>query len=109
MTSRRWRCCQSPQHARRGGPAAPVVLAAVVSCVGGIGGGSILAPILIELGRQAAEVAPAVLASTCPDPVTAPGSADSARDARPGHCHWRPVPVVWPGLTASVLDSVATV
>lgn len=58
MTSPRWRCCQSPQHARRGGPAAPVVLAAVVSCVGGIGGGSILAPIPIESGRQPAKVRP---------------------------------------------------
>jgi uncharacterized membrane protein YfcA len=38
-----------------------------VGCVGGIygiGGGSILAPILIGPGRKAAEVAPAALAST---------------------------------------------
>jgi uncharacterized protein len=44
-----------------------VVLAAVVGCVGGIygiGGGSILAPILIGSGRRPAEVAPAALAST---------------------------------------------
>jgi uncharacterized protein len=44
-----------------------VVLAAAVGCVGGIygiGGGSILAPILIGSGRQASEVAPAALAST---------------------------------------------
>jgi uncharacterized protein len=44
-----------------------VVLAASVGCVGGIygiGGGSILAPILIGTGRRPAEVAPAALAST---------------------------------------------
>ena len=44
-----------------------VVLAAVVGCVGGIygiGGGSILAPILIGSGRRPAEVSPAALAST---------------------------------------------
>ena len=44
-----------------------IVLSAVVGCVGGIygiGGGSILAPILIGAGRRAAEVAPAALAST---------------------------------------------
>jgi uncharacterized membrane protein YfcA len=44
-----------------------VVLAAVVGCVGGIygiGGGSILAPVLIGSGRPASEVAPAALAST---------------------------------------------
>ncbi len=44
-----------------------VVLAAVVGCVGGIygvGGGSILAPILLGTGRKASEVAPAALAST---------------------------------------------
>ncbi len=49
--------------------AAPVlvVLSAVVGCVGGIygiGGGSILAPILIGSGRPPSEVAPAALAST---------------------------------------------
>ncbi len=48
---------------------APVLagLAAVVGCVGGIygiGGGSILAPILIGTGRPPSEVAPAALAST---------------------------------------------
>jgi hypothetical protein len=48
---------------------APVlaVLAVAVGCVGGIyglGGGSILAPILIGSGRRPAEVAPAALAST---------------------------------------------
>ncbi len=44
-----------------------VVLAAAVGCVGGIygiGGGSILAPILIGSGRSPAQVAPAALAST---------------------------------------------
>jgi uncharacterized protein len=44
-----------------------VALSAVVGCVGGIygiGGGSILAPILIGSGRSATEVAPAALAST---------------------------------------------
>ena len=44
-----------------------VSLSAVVGCVGGIygiGGGSILAPILIGSGRKPAEVAPAALAST---------------------------------------------
>ncbi len=44
-----------------------VIVAAVVGCVGGIygiGGGSILAPILVGTGRPPAEVAPAALAST---------------------------------------------
>jgi uncharacterized protein len=44
-----------------------VALSAAVGCVGGIygiGGGSILAPILIGTGRRPAEVAPAALAST---------------------------------------------
>ena len=44
-----------------------VALALVVGCVGGIygiGGGSILSPVLIGSGRPAAEVAPAALAST---------------------------------------------
>jgi uncharacterized membrane protein YfcA len=44
-----------------------VVLSAAVGCVGGIygiGGGSILAPILIGYGRPPSEVAPAALAST---------------------------------------------
>jgi uncharacterized membrane protein YfcA len=43
------------------------VLAAIVGCVGGIygiGGGSILAPILVGSGRSPSEVAPATLAST---------------------------------------------
>jgi hypothetical protein len=44
-----------------------ILLAAGVGCVGGIygiGGGSILAPILIGTGRPPSEVAPAALAST---------------------------------------------
>jgi uncharacterized membrane protein YfcA len=44
-----------------------IAVAAVTGCVGGIygiGGGSILAPILIGSGRPAADVAPATLAST---------------------------------------------
>jgi uncharacterized protein len=48
-------------------PPVLVLLSAVVGCVGGIygiGGGSILAPILIGSGRQPSEVAPAALAAT---------------------------------------------
>ena len=48
-------------------PPVLIMLAAVVGCVGGIygiGGGSILAPILIGSGRPPVEVAPAALAST---------------------------------------------
>jgi uncharacterized membrane protein YfcA len=44
-----------------------ILLAAVVGCVGGIygiGGGSILAPVLIGIGHPPREVAPAALAST---------------------------------------------
>jgi hypothetical protein len=44
-----------------------VILAIAVGCVGGIygiGGGSILAPVLIGSGRKPSEVAPAALAST---------------------------------------------
>jgi uncharacterized protein len=53
--------------ARRVPAPAFVVLAAAVGCVGGIygiGGGSILAPVLIGTGRRPAEVAPATLAAT---------------------------------------------
>ena len=62
--------------AREGTPAWPVrvipppvlvLLSAAVGCVGGIygiGGGSILAPILIGTGRRPADVAPAALAAT---------------------------------------------
>jgi uncharacterized membrane protein YfcA len=48
-------------------PPVLVLLSAAVGCVGGIygiGGGSILAPILIGAGRRPVEVAPATLAST---------------------------------------------
>jgi uncharacterized protein len=57
-------------NARRGQPIpipALVALSVAVGCVGGIygiGGGSILAPVLIGSGRKASEVAPAALAST---------------------------------------------
>jgi uncharacterized membrane protein YfcA len=58
----------SPDRPARTIPSAVLVaLAAAVGCVGGIygiGGGSILAPILIGSGRRPAEVAPAALAST---------------------------------------------
>ncbi len=48
-------------------PALLVVMAAAVGCIGGIygiGGGSILAPVLVRSGRPASEVAPATLTST---------------------------------------------
>ena len=48
-------------------PPVLVGLAAIVGCIGGIygiGGGSILAPVLIATGRDPAEVAPAALSST---------------------------------------------
>jgi uncharacterized protein len=48
-------------------PPVLALLAAVVGCVGGIygiGGGSILAPILMATGRKPSEVAPAALAAT---------------------------------------------
>jgi uncharacterized membrane protein YfcA len=60
-----------PVHCARPVPKIPlpvlIVLAATVGCAGGIygmGGGSILAPILIGSGRLPSEVAPAALAST---------------------------------------------
>jgi uncharacterized protein len=57
-----------PDHPARQIPApALVVLAIVVGCVGGIygiGGGAILAPVLIGAGRKPSEVAPAALAAT---------------------------------------------
>jgi uncharacterized membrane protein YfcA len=61
------RPAESPRRARLIPAPVLVVLAAAVGCVGGIygiGGGSILAPILIGSGRRPAEVAPAALAST---------------------------------------------
>jgi uncharacterized membrane protein YfcA len=59
-----------PQPSGRGlniGLSTLTVIAAVVGCVGGIygiGGGSILSPILIGSGRSPSDVAPATLAST---------------------------------------------
>ena len=50
-----------------------ILLAAVVGCAGGIygiGGGSILAPILIGTGRLPSEVAPAALGSTFVTSIT---------------------------------------
>jgi uncharacterized protein len=58
---------REPRPARQIPARVLVFLAALTGCVGGIygiGGGSILAPILIGSGRPAAEVAPAALAST---------------------------------------------
>jgi uncharacterized protein len=58
----------NPAHPARLIPAPVLIaLAAAVGCVGGIygiGGGSILAPVLIGTGRRASDVAPAALAST---------------------------------------------
>ena len=58
---------ESAQPGHRIPPSVLVALSAAVGCVGGIygiGGGSILAPILIGNGRPPSEVAPAALAST---------------------------------------------
>jgi uncharacterized protein len=68
-----WLVLTRPDSGRRARPRrlipapALVVLAGLVGCIGGIygiGGGSILSPVLIGSGRPAAEVAPATLAST---------------------------------------------
>jgi uncharacterized membrane protein YfcA len=69
-----WLALISPTRAEGAAPAvraiappALIVLAVAVGCVGGIygiGGGSILAPVLIGTGRPPREVAPAALAST---------------------------------------------
>jgi len=68
-----WLALSKPRAPDTERPARPIpallmiVLAAAVGCVGGIygiGGGSILAPILIGSGRRPSEVAPAALAST---------------------------------------------
>jgi uncharacterized protein len=69
-----WLAVTGPASADDSGrPARPIparlllVLAAAVGCVGGIygiGGGSVLAPILIGSGRHPSQVAPAALAST---------------------------------------------
>jgi uncharacterized protein len=58
---------REPGSARAIPGALLIALAAAVGCIGGIygiGGGSILAPVLIGTGRPAAQVAPAALAST---------------------------------------------
>lgn len=59
---------RSVTHASGWAALIPLIpIAAIVGCVGGIygiGGGSILAPILIGSGRPPSEVAPATLAST---------------------------------------------
>jgi uncharacterized protein len=58
---------QEARPARAIPPPVPILLSAVVGCVGGIygiGGGSILAPVLIGTGRPPSQVAPAALAST---------------------------------------------
>jgi uncharacterized membrane protein YfcA len=60
---------RTPSLGRRWGlsGATLVLIAGAVGCIGGIygiGGGSILAPILIGAGRSPSEVAPATLAST---------------------------------------------
>ncbi len=65
-----WLALTRPPHADRGESArqlpAPVllILAVTVGGIYGIGGGSILAPLLIGTGRPPSEVAPAALAST---------------------------------------------
>jgi uncharacterized membrane protein YfcA len=66
-----WIAMSRPEPQARPGRAiatpALVALSAAVGCIGGIygiGGGSILAPILVGSGRQPSEVAPAALAST---------------------------------------------
>jgi len=56
-------------------PPVLVLAAAIVGCVGGIGGGSILAPILIGAGRPPSEVAPAALATGPAWPATWPPRA----------------------------------
>ena len=58
---------RGPAPPRQIPAAALAVFASLVGCVGGIygiGGGSILSPVLIGAGRPASEVAPAALAST---------------------------------------------
>jgi hypothetical protein len=65
--SRPARSQEPARQPRRIPVAVMVIMAAAVGCIGGIygiGGGSILAPVLIGSGRPASEVAPAALAST---------------------------------------------
>jgi uncharacterized membrane protein YfcA len=61
------RRADTPRPARQIPAPALIILACAVGCAGGIygiGGGSILAPVLIGSGRPATEVAPAALTST---------------------------------------------
>jgi uncharacterized protein len=63
-----------------------ILLAAAVGCVGGIygiGGGSILAPILIGTGRPPAQAAPAALASTFVASVARRGDLHHLVDPHP--------------------------
>jgi hypothetical protein len=56
-----------PDMTNRLSPVRLGAMAAIVGCIGGIygvGGGSVLAPLLIRSGRPSSEVAPATLAST---------------------------------------------
>jgi hypothetical protein len=65
--TRTGRRTDTPRLARQIPGPALITLACAVGCVGGIygiGGGSILSPVLIGSGRPPAEVAPAALAST---------------------------------------------
>jgi uncharacterized membrane protein YfcA len=67
VATRPTRQADSARPALRIPAPALIGLACVVGCVGGIygiGGGSILSPVLIGAGRPAADVAPAALAST---------------------------------------------
>jgi uncharacterized membrane protein YfcA len=67
LLGRRAKPQPASKHTRPLRPVVLAVLAAGVGCVGGIygiGGGSILAPILVGSGRSPSEVAPATLAST---------------------------------------------
>jgi uncharacterized membrane protein YfcA len=67
LVSRRARQQLAPTHTITRNSVALAIIAAGVGCVGGIygvGGGSILAPMLVGSGRSPTEVAPATLAST---------------------------------------------
>ena len=107
-----WLALTRPPAANAAGPArvipvpALAALAVVVGCVGGIygiGGGAILAPVLIGSGRRASVVAPAALASTFVTSVA--GVIDvhavvpsiPARWLRIGLRASRSAPGAWPG------------
>jgi uncharacterized membrane protein YfcA len=88
---------------------APIALSAVVGCVCGIygiGGGSILAPILIGTGRPAPEVAPAALASTFVTSVAGVVTFTILSVHQHGPAAWtgppvsRSVPVAWRARTS---------